>query len=149
MNRPQLIDRYLEKTTDCLLRFLGSSFPSRFSSNSDDEKKSTTAETEEKLTPVVLAQRIFSKSNLERILDSLTQRPAFVAVGCDFLESTLDLLSRQMSAPACISLASKEPTSSSNKDEPMQVKGEKRTATVRSTDMCLDQRRRRRFLTGV
>jgi hypothetical protein len=104
---------------------LGASLSSQLSSGSDDEKKSTNAETEDKLTPVVLAQHILSKSNLEQLFDGLTKRPMLVANGCDFLETVLDLLSRYMPVPICIPLTSKDNSSSSNpeeKNEPMQVK---------------------------
>ncbi|UJR16212.1 hypothetical protein I4U23_003122 [Adineta vaga] len=94
-----------------------------YSSSSDDEKKSTNADTEEKLTPVVLAEHIVSKFNLERIFDALIKRPILVAVGCEFLESILDLLNRQMPVPICISLTS-------IKDEPMQINDEGDTPPV-------------------
>ncbi len=86
------------------------------SSNSDDEKKSTSVDTEGKLTPVVLAEHILSKSNLEQLFDTLITRPIFIANGCAFLDNLFDLLSRQMSVPICISL-----TSNSNENEQMQV----------------------------
>ncbi|CAF1109873.1 unnamed protein product [Adineta ricciae] len=94
-----------------------------YSSSSDDEKKSTAADNEEKLTPVVLAQHILSKYNLERIFDTLSNRPILIAVGCEFLESILDLLNRQMPVPICISLTS-------NRDEPMQIDDESETSPV-------------------
>lgn len=103
---------------------LGTSLSSRLSSSSDDEKKSANVETEEKLTPVVLAQHILSKSNLEQIFDALPKRPTLVAMGCDFLESILDLVSRQMPVPICISLLSKDKSSSPSNEEPMQINDE-------------------------
>jgi hypothetical protein len=108
------------------LEFLGSSLSSRLSSSSDDEKKSNNADSEGKLTPVVLAEHILSKSNLEQLFDTLVTRPSFVANGCDFLDTILDLLSRHLPVPICISLISKDDDSSSSvnkeENEPMQVK---------------------------
>lgn len=101
----------------CIL-ILGTSLSSRLSSSSDDEKKSINADTEGKLTPLVLAQHILSKSNLEQLFDTLITRPIFVANGCDFLDNILDILSRHMPVPICISLNKDE-------DERMQVMNKK------------------------
>ncbi len=101
----------------CIL-ILGTSLSSRLSSSSDDEKKSINADTEGKLTPLVLAQHILSKSNLEQLFDTLITRPIFIANGCDFLDNILDILSRHMPVPICISLTKDE-------DERMQVMNKK------------------------
>lgn len=108
---------FLRYFYESIFRFFSlgsSSLSSRLSSNSDDEKKSTNADTEGKLTPIVLAEHILSKSNLEQLFDTLITRPIFVANGCLFLDNIFDLLSRQMSVPICISLTS-------NENEQMQV----------------------------
>jgi len=89
-------------------------------------------ETEGKLTPLIIAELILSKSNLEKLFDELSKRSILVANGCDFLITVLDLLGRSMPAPICISIASyiegkpvsKDESSLSDKDENdrMQVK---------------------------
>jgi hypothetical protein len=96
----------------------------RLSSNSDDELKSKSGEIEDKFTPVVLAERILSKGNLEHFFDALTQSTRLIANGCDFLDNILDLLSRHLPAPVCLPLSSMSDESLvSNKDssEHMQV----------------------------
>ncbi|CAF3626772.1 unnamed protein product [Adineta steineri] len=109
----------------------GTTLLSHLSSISNDEKQALNAESEEKLTPVVLAQHILSKSNLEQIFDALIKRPTLVIMGCDFLESILDLLSRQMPVPVCIPIVSKDNnSSSSNNEEPMQVNDEEDSVSV-------------------
>ena len=81
-------------------------------------------DSEENLTPVVLAQHILSISNLERFFDALIERPILIQNGCNFLHNVLDLLNRCMSAPLCIPLIPNDNTNSLNKDENdrMQVK---------------------------
>ena len=76
------------------------------------------------LTPVVLAQHILSKSNLEQLFDVFIKRPILFENGCDFLHNVLDLLNRYMSVPLCIPLIPNDDTISLNKDEndKMQVK---------------------------
>jgi hypothetical protein len=111
---------------------LESSPSNQFSSAKDVEHKSTNDEAEGKLTPLVLAEHILSKSNLEKLFDRLSKRPILVANGCDFLITVLDLLGRYMPAPICISTKSfiegkpelKDQSSLSDKDENerMQVK---------------------------
>ena len=89
----------------------------RFSSNSsDDGKRSNPTDIDGKLTPVVLAEHILSKSNLEQIFDTLVARPNFIVHGCEFLETIFDLLSRHMAVPICIPL-----TSNKTENEQMQV----------------------------
>jgi len=115
-----------------LYLILGSSSYNQFSSNNDTENKPKNNEAEGKFTPLTLAQHILSKSNLERLFDILSKQPKLVANGCDFLTTVLDLLSRYMPVPKCISLTSfldgkptsKDESSSSDKDENerMQVK---------------------------
>jgi hypothetical protein len=111
---------------------LESSYSNPFSSNNDAENKSKNDEAQGKFTPLILAQHILSKSNLERLFDTLSKQPKLVANGCDFLITVLDLFGRYMPAPICISLTSsseekstsKNESSSSDKDETerMQVK---------------------------
>jgi hypothetical protein len=98
-----------------------------FSTNNDPENKSTTNETEGTSTPLVLAQHILSKSNLEKLFDALSQQPRLVANGCDFLINVLDLLGRYMPASICISLTSSLEDKSASKDENerMQVRQKK------------------------
>lgn len=81
-------------------------------------------ESEEKFTPLTLAQHILSKSNLEKLFDALSKKPSLVANGCDFLITILDLLSRSLPAPLCISLTTNDESISSNKieNERMQVR---------------------------
>ena len=74
--------------------------------NINTEKKSLNDETEEKFTPLILAQHILSKSNLEQLFDALSTQPILVANGCEFLITVLDLLNRHMPVPLCISLTS-------------------------------------------
>lgn len=84
--------------------------------NSDDEKKSQGNETEIKLTPIVLAEHILSKTNLEQIFDTIITRPMFISYGCELLETVFDLLTRHMSVPICIPI-----TSTKADNEQMQV----------------------------
>ncbi|CAF3556233.1 unnamed protein product [Rotaria sordida] len=108
----------------------GSSLSDQLSSSSDDEKKSMDDDTEGKLTPLVLAQRILSKSNLEQLFDTLIKRPILIANGYEFLHNILDLLSRQLSVPICISLILKNNNSSSNNNEQMQINDDENSLTV-------------------
>ena len=101
----------LSSLSSCCI--LDSILAKRLSSSGDDEHNSANGDTEARLTPVALAEHILSKSNLEKIFDALTQSPALVANGCDFLDNILDLLSRHLPVPICLSLA-QEPTPSSN-----------------------------------
>jgi len=108
-----------------LYLILASSSFNQFSSNNDTENKSKNNEAEGKFTPLTIAQHILSKSNLERLFDKLSKQPKLVANGCDFLITVLDLLSRYMPVPICISLTSylngkatsKDEYSSSDRDE--------------------------------
>ncbi len=111
---------------------IGSLPSNQFSSNDAAENKPTNNETDGKLTPLILAQHILSKSNLEQLFDTLSKQPILVTNGCDFLITVLDLLGRYMPVPLCISLTSslkenspsKYESSSLDKDdnERMQVK---------------------------
>ena len=85
---------------------LESSPSNPFSSAKDVEDKSTNNEAEGKLTPLVLAEHILSKPNLEKLFDGLSKRPILVANGCDFLITVLDLLGRYMPVPICVSTTS-------------------------------------------
>ncbi|UJR30294.1 hypothetical protein I4U23_017832 [Adineta vaga] len=114
------------------------------SSDNEHEDKSTNSGKNEKLTPLILAQHILSKSNLEQLLDSLTKKPTLVSNGCDFLTTVLDLLGRYLNPPSCIPIKSsfedesisKEDSSSSDKDEndQMQVNDEGDTLSVNKFD---------------
>ncbi|CAF3888458.1 unnamed protein product [Rotaria sp. Silwood2] len=108
----------------------GTSLSNQLSSSSDDEKKSMNDDIEETLTPLVLAQHILSKSNLEQLFDTLIKRPILIANGYEFLHYILDILSRQMSVPICISLISKNNTSSPNKNEEMQINDDGNNLTM-------------------
>jgi hypothetical protein len=88
-----------------------------FSTNNDPANKSTTNEVEGKFTPLILAQHILSKSNLEHLFDALSEQPKLVANGCDFLINVLDLLGRYMPVSICISLTSSSEDKSESKDE--------------------------------
>lgn len=91
----------------------------------DSENQLKTNETDEKATPLTLAQQILSKSNLEQLLDILGKQPKLVANGCDFLITVLDLFGRYMPAPLCISLTSSSEdnvVSSGSENERMEVK---------------------------
>jgi hypothetical protein len=127
-----------------LYLILGSLSSKQFSSNNDTEYKQKDNEAEGSFTPLTLAQHILSKSNLERLLDALSKQPKLVANGCDFLITILDLLSRYMPVPICISLTSsleekptsKDESSSSDKDENerMQVNDEGDTLPVTNSN---------------
>ncbi|CAF4539564.1 unnamed protein product [Rotaria sp. Silwood1] len=108
----------------------GSSLSNQTSSSSDDENKSMNDEIEGKLTPLVLAQHILSKSNLEQLFDTLIKRPILIANGYEFLHNILDILSRQMSVPICTSLISNDDTSSPSKIEQMQINDDGNNLTV-------------------
>ena len=95
----------------------------------DEDGKST----EETISPVVLAEHILSKSNLELFFDALSQRAALVANGCDFLDNILDLLSRHLPAPVCLPLA---PAAAEENNERMQVRRGKELAVHREEFFC-------------
>ncbi|CAF3847404.1 unnamed protein product [Rotaria sordida] len=78
----------------------------RISSDNDTEDTSTDNQTDDKFTPLILAQHILSKTNLEKLFDTLNKQPILVANGCDFLITVFDLLSRYISLPQCIPLTS-------------------------------------------
>lgn len=83
------------------------------------------------MSPLILAQHILSKSNLEKLFDTISNQPKLVAHGCDFIVNIFDLLGRYMAPPLCIPIKSfiegksisKHEFSSSDKDdnERMQV----------------------------
>ena len=99
---------------------------SKFSPNANDsENQSKTGETDEKATPLTLAQQILSKSNLEQLFDALGKQPKLMANGCDFLITILDLFGRYMPAPLCISFAS------SSEDNAVSDKGENERMEVK------------------
>ena len=81
-----------------------------------------------KVTPLVLAQRILSRDNLEQLCSTLAKRPILVANGCDFLILVLDLLGRNMPLPIRLSLTApftdQLHSSDKNGNEQMQVEGE-------------------------
>lgn len=88
---------------------LGSSSNRLSSNNNDgDDKNSPNTDNDGKLTAVTIAQRILSKSNLEKLFDTLINRIDFVTNGCDFLDNILDILIRYIPATICIPLISKD-----------------------------------------
>ncbi|CAF3409258.1 unnamed protein product [Rotaria socialis] len=79
----------------------------RFSSNNDDVDDNTTSNrVDGNISPLILAQHILSKSNLEKLFDALSNQPGLVAHGCDFIVNIFDLLGRYMAPPLCIPITS-------------------------------------------
>ncbi|CAF3056053.1 unnamed protein product [Rotaria socialis] len=113
-----------------------SSLSNHVSSSGNDEKKSMTDVLEGKLTALVLARRILSKSNLEHLFDALIKQPILISNGYEFLHTIFDILGRHLSAPACISLLSKDDISLSNKNEneQMQINDDGNTAIVNKSN---------------
>ncbi|CAF0883858.1 unnamed protein product [Adineta steineri] len=109
-----------------------SSVSSPFSSNNEYVNKSSNNETNGKLTPLILAQHILSKSNLEKLFDAMSKKPTLITNGCDFLITVFDLLGRFMPVPSCISLIANDESSPSSKDEneQMQINDEGDTLPV-------------------
>ena len=105
-----------------------SSSSNPFAFDNDSENKSVNNQNAGKATPLVLAQRILSKGNLEQLCHALAKRPALVANGCDFLILVLDLLGRNMPLPIRVSLiapfSDQLHSSDKNGNEQMQVEGE-------------------------
>ncbi|CAF2962206.1 unnamed protein product [Rotaria sp. Silwood2] len=122
----------------------------RFSSDNETENKSTDNQNDGKLTPLILAQHILSKSNLEKLFDTLIKQPMLVANGCDFLITVFDLLGRYIPMPQCIPITSfVEGTSILNNEysafdkeenERMQINDEGDTSPViKSTEKSSDE----------
>ncbi|CAF0914316.1 unnamed protein product [Didymodactylos carnosus] len=87
-------------------RLFNSSYPDEHDDSQSQSQVSSSPRT--KVLPIVLSQRIISKTNLERIFDAMieyqNQKPSLLINACDFFSTTLELLSRHMPAPTCISL---------------------------------------------
>ena len=98
--------------------------------------------TTSEVTPLVLAQRILSKGNLEQLCNTLANRPILVANGCDFLILVLDLLGRNMPLPIRVSLIApcidRLQSSDKNGNEQMQVAGETCCTKTGMTTVSLD-----------
>ncbi|CAF0761117.1 unnamed protein product [Didymodactylos carnosus] len=88
-------------------RLPNSSYPDEHN-DSQSRSHPSTPSSLTKLLPIVLSQRIISKTNLERIFDTMVEyqnkKPSLLINACDFFATTLELLSRHMPAPVCISL---------------------------------------------
>ena len=72
--------------------------PSSVSSSSSSPKSNG-----KQFTPLTLAQHILSKKNLEALFEAMSKRPKVVTQGCDLLVTFLDLLTRSIPGPSCIS----------------------------------------------
>ncbi|CAF4604340.1 unnamed protein product [Rotaria sp. Silwood1] len=130
----------------------------QFSSGNDTENKSTNNQIDDKLTPLILAQHILSKSNLKKLFDALSTQPILVANGCDFLITVFDLLCRYMPLPQCIPITSfvegtsilknDLPPSEKEENERMQVNDEGDTLPViKSNEKSSDETNANAFKT--
>jgi len=112
-----------------------SSDGSLFSNTYEDKTSTNAADSTDKQTPLVLVQHILSKTNLEKLFDTIINRPLFVSNGCDFLSNIFDLLNRHLPTPICQSLIPKDESATDNERMEINDEGDALSSTKSSENI--------------